>query len=488
MSIVPAPNPHVNGAGSDDDFDEQDPEELTRIDDSIGWRERLLTSVIPLGDGKFKEVVQKSLSNAIAILRYHEDWRGVLAWDAFAERVITTRPPPWDPSATPQDHRAGPWRETDTGRVVDWLARNEKLAIKAGVVHEAVPIIAESNPMHPVRDYLRSLKWDGMKRLPSWLATYCGTDATEYASQVGMKWMISAVARPLEPGCQVDCMLILESKEQGTGKSSAFRALVPDTNFYSETGVIIGDKDSYQALHGVWIHLFDELDSLKRGEVTRAKNFITARKDHYRPSYGRVARDFLRQNVFAGSTNETEYFIDRTGNRRFWPVRVRYVIDVAAIIRDRDQLWAEAVARYDSGEKWYADTPELRRLFEAEQSSRVQPDALEPVVSRWLDDPKEYRVETNEFGKTVLVESDYDDSAGVLTVDVLLHALRKPMHQITTSDHMRAAAILKSLGYERGPQRREGHARVYRYVEVVNDSQQPEEPATLSPPPLPVTS
>ena len=452
-----------------DFYDDAPPEGMNghaqlRVDQAEGWRDRLLTSTFPVGDGKFATTVQKSLPNAITILRYHEAWRGILAWDAFAERIVTSAPPPWDIAAKPSVHEAGHWRETDTGRTVDWLAREENLAIKPTIVEQAVAIVAEANATHPVQRYLRSLRWDGVQRLPTWLATYCGADSTPYASEVGRRWLISAVARPLVPGCQVDCVLILESREQGTGKSSAFRALVPDASYFSETGITIGEKDSYQGLHGVWIYLFDELDSLRKADLTKAKNFITARKDHYRPSYARIARDFLRQTVFCGSTNESEYLIDRTGNRRFWPVRVVRPIDVAGIVRDRDQLWAEAVARFDSGERWYADTPELRALCEAEQTDRVQHDPWEPIVAAWLADPKEFAWEEDAQGHPRKSTYPYDASAGVLTGDVLRFALERPAAQLGRADHMRISDILRSLGYERGPQVREDGARVRRFV------------------------
>jgi putative DNA primase/helicase len=261
------------------------------------------------------------------------------------------------------------------------------LTIGAKVIEQGVAVVAEASAFHPVRDYLQSLHWDGVKRLPTWLSTYCGVEASPYAAAVGARWLISAVARPMDPGCQLDCCLIVEDPRQGTGKSSAFRALVPDPSMYSETGVTLGDKDSYQALHGAWIYLLDELDSLRRSDVTRTKNFLTSVKDHYRPSYGRVARDFARQNVFAGTTNAERYFADRTGNRRFWPVRTRGEIDVAAIRGVRDQLWAEAFDRYANGERWHVDTPELRRLCEEQQADRVADDPWEQLVGEWLAEP-----------------------------------------------------------------------------------------------------
>ena len=408
------------------------------------WRSRLLTSMVPTGDGKWKSVTQKSSPNVTTILRYHPHWREVLAYDAFAERVILTRPAPWCEEDAPGKREEGTWSETDALRLVAWLAREERLYVKAGTALEGVSVAAEATHVHPVRDYLESLRWDAQFRTPTWLTRYCCVADTPYAREVGRRWLISAVARVMRPGCQVDCMLVFESKEQGRGKSRALRALVPDSRWHSETGVTIGDKDSYQSLHGIWIYVFDELGSTRKSDVAKVKNFITATKDHYRPSYARLARDFARQTVFAGTIDEEEYLTDRAGNRRYWPVRIEGDVDVLAIVRDRDQIWAEAFAAYQSGAPWHVDTPELRAMCEEAQRARVHSDPWEPIVATWL-----------------ARNANLD---GVTVTEVLQGAIGKDAKDITTGDGTKAAAVLRSLGYERGPRRWESGAEVRRYT------------------------
>jgi putative DNA primase/helicase len=205
----------------------------------------------------------------------------------------------------------------------------------------------------------------------------------------------------------------------------------------------MGDKDSYQALHGVWIYGLDELDSLRRSERTRTKNFLTQTIDRYRPSYGRTTKSVPRQNVFCGTTNE-EAYLDDTANRRFWPVRLICQILPAVIAEDRDQLWAEAVARYDSGERWYADTAELRALCEAEQDARRTEDAWVSAVRIWID----RRV---------------DHSAGYSTFEVLTEALEIEPGRVTKSDSMRAANVLHDLGFRTVKRNQVGHVRERRY-------------------------
>lgn len=389
-----------------------------------------------------KRVIARTAANVAVILRYHPRWVGVLAYDEFEEAIVTLQPPPWHPADTPKKVAPGVWTDGDTDRAVNWLSREVDLEVTQRIVEQALTVVADTNKVHPVRDYLRSLKWDRKKRLDKFIGKYLGGEVTHYTTAVGKMWMISGVARAMQPGCQADYALILESQQQGRNKSAAFRALVRQPEWYSETPINIGDKDSYQNLRGVWIYGLDELDSVRRAEHTRTKTFLTATRDRYRPSYGRRPRTFPRQNVFCGSTNEEQYFSDAQ-NRRYWPVRVVRRADVAAIERDRDQLWAEACHRYGKGEHWWPNA-EIEKLCAAEQAERMLPDDWQPPVAKWL--------------------KQHDDGNGVLTADVLTGALDFTWERIKKSDTMRVAEVLRSLGYQRGPRERQGGRQERRYL------------------------
>jgi putative DNA primase/helicase len=291
------------------------------------------------------------------------------------------------------------------------------------------------------------------------LVRYFGAKPSPYVHAIGTLWMISAIARVYEPGCQADYMIVLEGK-QGRGKSTGLEALVPDKAWFSDTGVTPGEKDSYQQLRGKWVYEFGELDSLKRSQITKTKNFLSAREDNYRPSFGRRNRDFPRQCVFAGTTNEPQYLEDRTGNRRFWPAACTQV-DVDAIRADRDQLWAEARTRYKRGEKWWP-TPELTALCEDEQIERLQRDPWEDIIGAWLAEPTEPSV-TPEGRPRV---DRFDISDGIETHEVLRFALGKRPGDITKQDEMRVTAILRDLGWQRGNRQRIDGRRVYRWRKV----------------------
>jgi predicted P-loop ATPase len=439
------------------DGDELPGHGLRTVSSEQAWRLKIVTK--ELRDGAV--VTCPIAANVATYLRHHPDWTGVVAYDEFRETIVTLSPPPWSAEDAPANVEAGVWGDGDSSRLRAWLVRVEGVDVPLSEVEQGLQLAADTNRVHPVRAYLDGLVWDGVPRLDAWLVTYVGAPDTLYERGIGPRWMISAVARIFEPGCQVDCVLVLEG-QTGAGKTSAFRELVPAAEWYSDTSLDLSNKDSLDNLRSIWIYGLDELDSLRKGEVTRVKNFITARRDHYRPPYAKRARDFLRQNVFGGTTNEDQYLIDRTGNRRFLPVLAAPKVDWQGIARDRDQLWAEAVTRYRAGEVWHIDTPGLRALCVAHQEERVQADPWLEMIVSWLRAPSTRVTETNGgYTQTTLVPLDLRD--GVTTAEVLEHCLHVRRADVDQRQSMRVGACLRELGYER-ERRTVGGERSYRYL------------------------
>jgi putative DNA primase/helicase len=191
--------------------------------------------------------------------------------------------------------------------------------------------------------------------------------------------MISAVKRIVEPGCQADYALVLEGS-QGIRKSTALRILAGDDYFSDSLPADLSHKDARDHLRGKWIVELPELAQFKRNEIETVKAFITRRHEQYRPSYGRHEIRFPRQCVFAGSTNDEAYLVDTTGNRRFWVIACGGV-DLEALKRDRDQLWAEAAMRYRRGDKSYL-TQQQEALAAVEAAERVAHDPWTADVAR----------------------------------------------------------------------------------------------------------
>lgn len=241
---------------------------------------------------------------------------------------------------------------------------------------------------HPVRDYLDGLKWDGTPRLDRWLVTYGGADDNEYVRAVGALPLIAAVRRVRQPGAKFDELLVLEAP-QGKNKSSAIEALCPQKAWFSDDLPIGSDsREVIERTLGKWLIEAGELAGMAKREIERVKGFLSRSVDRARGAYHRLTGERRRHWVAIGTTNDSNYLRDPTGNRRFWPVRVNE-FDLDALQRDRDQLWAEAAHREAAGESIRLRR-ELWAAAGAEQEARRTRDAWEDILREKLgaaDDP-----------------------------------------------------------------------------------------------------
>lgn len=335
----------------------------------------------PLIGGDWKDLLVKQgasykpcILNTDIALRYSPEWDGVFAFDEFKFRVVTRNEPPIIKSADV-------WQDTDDTRTSVWMQTNG-IFVGQTTVGPLIQAIAREQSFHPVRDYLKSLKWDGEPRVESWLSTYFGSEQSHYTASIGRMWLVSAVARIFRPGCQVDHVLVLEG-EQGISKSSALSILF-GKEYFCDSLPDITNKDASMQIMGAWCIEIAEMDAIGKAEVTAVKSFITRRVEKFRPPYGHHTIEVPRQCVFAGTTNAHEYLRDETGNRRFWPVACTR-IDTDAIARDRDQLWAEAVSMFDDGVQWWPSTVSTRSVIAQQQEDRVADDLWTEKIRLFLD-------------------------------------------------------------------------------------------------------
>jgi putative DNA primase/helicase len=250
-------------------------------------------------------------------------------------------------------------------------------SIPRAALMEAIETVAHGRPFHPIRLWLEGLKHDGKARIDSWLIYALGESpdslapaVCEYLRLVGRYWLLGMVNRVMQPGCKFDYCPVLEGPG-GYRKSTLVEALA-GTPFFSDTHFDVGrGKEGQEQVQGLWMYEIAELANFGKAEIGLIKAFITAKVDRYRPSYGRVVESFERQCVLAGTTNESTYLRDRTGNRRFWPIPVKKVININFVIRFREQLFAEAYALYLTGAAYTPSHQDELRLFVPMQESRL---------------------------------------------------------------------------------------------------------------------
>lgn len=300
---------------------------------------------------------------------------------------------------------------------------------------------ARVNVHHPLKEYLSSLKWDGVPRINTWLIEYAGVKDSPFTRSVGAIFFIAGVRRVNEPGCKYDEILVLEG-EQGFNKSSALAILAKRPEWFTDSlPMNAKDKEVIEALEGKWIVEIAELKGMRLSQVEHYKAMLSRQFDRARLSYGHFASEIARQCLFSATTNAKSYLGDTTGNRRFWPFEITRPIDLVGLKADVDQLWAEAVVREAKGESIRLD-PELYKIAALEQERREIDDPWEATVTK--------QINGYEVGK-------------ILSAD-LWELVGMPIERRTQRDNERLGAIMSGLGWERKKSRFGGERPEWCYV------------------------
>jgi hypothetical protein len=311
------------------------------------------------------------------------------------------------------------WRDTDEIELCITLQRQLKFAsVKPEVVHQAIVSTAHRQPRHEVREWLNGLRWDGTWRLAFLLPTGFGTDPTPYYTQVGRCMMVAAVARIMRPGCQVDYVPVFEGPG-GRGKTSALRIL--GGKWFDNPSAQLGETDFLQNMTGKWWLELAELANIRRHDLEIIKAIITRTEDTYRAPYDRHPQSHKRQCVFAGTIDRGGWNTDEAGGRRWWPVTVGK-INLDWLDKHREQLFAEALERFNQGDSWH-EIPEHDAALA--RRARRPYDAWTRKVTQFLQ------------GKTSVL---FDD---ILIFPLLMELPEKWNEQATK----RVRAILTDLGW-----------------------------------------
>lgn len=270
------------------------------------WKDNLVTDS--------KGNVSKTISNLRMIFTHDENLRQI-RFDTFCQDDISFSPLFRNVNGNKVD-------EESVGKIQDYLEQNYDLRLTQNKVFEILKTTASERNFNPVQDYICKEKWDGTPRIETAIIDYLGAEDTPLIREQTKLWFVAAVARAFEPGCKFDNVLTLPGP-QGIGKSTFFK-VIGDRWFNDSFSFASGDKEKVETITNGWIIEISELNGMKRAnDAEAAKAFLSRRSDCMRPAYGRKPIEYLRHNVFAATTNETNFLQGDNGNRRWWIVPVQ---------------------------------------------------------------------------------------------------------------------------------------------------------------------
>ena len=342
------------------------------------------------------------------VMRTVPELRDSIWYDDFHSKIFTT----WR-------GKQREWCDADTFAVTEYFQGHLQIDVRDDNVRKAVHLHASRNRRNEPNEWLQGLKWDGINRIDMMMADAFGVEQTIYSMAVSKNFMLSLAARISKPGCKVDSMVVFEGA-QGTFKSTAMSIIGGD--WYTEMIESINTKDFFLALHGKLIVEIAELDAFNKGETTRIKQTISNACDRYRKPFDRETQDHPRRCIFVGTTNETHYLKDSSGGRRFWPISCGR-INLDLLKENRDQYFAEACQRINSGASWW-DMP-VGDAAE-EQEARREEDTWEEAIKNWL----------------------YASTGEITTKQILLDAVGLDVDKQDRRSSNRACAIMRMMGYE----------------------------------------
>ena len=261
-----------------------------------------------------KGQIKSCFTNAVTILSYDPLLRDSVRYNELTQRVDIVKDLGWER----RDGKA--LVDNDLHNIHYYCERTYGIT-SLKTIEEAVHMVANRNVYHPVRDFLNSLEWDGQERVRYALHRYLGADTSDYTYEILKFFMLGAVSRVFRPGVKFDYIICVVG-DQGAGKSSFFRLLAVEDEWFTDDLKDLESNKVYEKLQGHWIIELSEMLATNNAKSNEAiKSFLSRQKEIYRTPYERYPKDRPRQCVFAGTTNKISFLpSDRTGNRRFLPI------------------------------------------------------------------------------------------------------------------------------------------------------------------------
>lgn len=347
------------------------PEQQGQTVEDISWINKMSVD----GNGNY----QKTVNNIILVLQNDPLLKGKIVTDEFANRGLVLGSVPWN---TIDEKRQ--WVDRDDAGFF-WYMESYYGITTRDKLDDALSIVGGQNMINDVKRYLKSLKWDGVKRLDTLLSVYLGAEDTAYTRAVIRKSLCAAIARAIVGGVKYDYMPIFTGP-QGIGKSTFLAILGKE--WFSDSLTSFEGKDAAELIQGTWINEVGELTAMTKQETSAVKQFLSKREDIYRAAYGRRTDRYPRRCVFFGTSNDSEFLKDSTGNRRFWPVDVGVHNAKKSVWVDLpkevDQIWAEAYTYWALGEDLFL-SKELEAMAEEQQENHRETSGKEGLIKEFLE-------------------------------------------------------------------------------------------------------
>ena len=305
--------------------------------------------------------------------------------------------------------------DVDVKYLLLYFEENYGLTVEKKII-DAVAVIANENRYHPVCDFLNALQWDGTERIRFCLHHFLGSDTDDYTYEAMKLFLLGAISRAFKPGCKFEVMLCLVGG-QGAGKSSFFRLLAVNDDWFSDDLKKLDDENVYRKMQGHWIIEMSEMIATANAKsIEEIKSFLSRQKETYKIPYETHPADRKRQCVFGGSSNTLDFLpLDRTGNRRFVPImvyperaEVHILVDEQASREYINQMWAEAMEIYRSGNFRLRFSPAMNAYLKAHQKDFMPEDTKAGQILDYLERYSGSMVCSKQLYKEALGH-DYDE-------------------------------------------------------------------------------
>ncbi len=351
-----------------------------------------------------KGKAKSTITNAELILSYDPVLKGAIRFNELTQRVDIVKPLGWDRTSYGKS-----LTDNDLYNIHLYSERTYGIS-SMKLIEEAIHIVANRNSYHPIRDFLNSLEWDGQERVRFALKHFLGADDSDYTYEILKFFMLGAISRVFRPGVKFDYIICVVG-DQGAGKSTFFRLLAVEDDWFTDDLKDLESSKVYEKLQGHWIIELSEMLATNNARSNEAiKSFLSRQKEIYRTPYERYPKDRPRQCVFAGTTNKISFLpSDRTGNRRFLPIACReseaevFILDNEQKSREYiRQMWAEVMEIWNSGKTRLKLGPEVEAEVRKRQRQFMQEDVDAGLILAFMQDFTEDKVCSKQLFREAL--------------------------------------------------------------------------------------